>query len=430
MRHSRVVPILIAAVVLSLALMGCGLVSPTLRILTLTNATQQPRIVEQDVVASPTAEGQEAASAASAAPATPVPATSIQIVPGADVESQILVAVYKKVNPSVVYIENLTQANSSSGATPSDQMVPESEASGFVWDTQGHIVTNNHVVEGADQLLVTFSDGVLLPAEIVGTDPDSDLAVIKVDPKLATLAPVEQGDITKVAVGQRAIAIGNPFGLVGTMTSGIVSAIGRSIPAITQYQIPESIQTDAAINPGNSGGPLLNDQGQVIGVNAQIQSSTRSNAGVGFAIPINIVQRVVPSLIKTGTYTHAWLGISGRTYSPAWAKALGYPEKARGAYVMTVTRGGPADKGGLHAASEPTDIILGMDVAGPAYLEKGGDLIVGIDNQPVITFDDLLTYLESFKSPGDQVSLKVLRTDGSQQTLTVTLGTRPKNASQ
>ncbi len=178
--------------------------------------------------------------------------------------------------------------------------MPESQGSGFVWDTSGHIVTNDHVVSGSDALQVTFADGVVLPAEVVGSDPDSDLAVILVDPALVSLAPIEQGDIREVEVGQRAIAIGNPFGFVGTLTSGIVSALGRSIPAVTGFSIPMSIQTDAAINPGNSGGPLLNDRGQIIGVNAQIRSDARSNSGVGFAIPINIVQRVVPELIATG----------------------------------------------------------------------------------------------------------------------------------
>ena len=202
---------------------------------------------------------------------------------------------YRKVNPAVVYIENLTRVPTSNS---SSETVPESQGSGFVWDTAGHIITNNHVVEGADALQVTFSDGVVLPAEVVGRDPDSDLAVIKVDPTLVNLTPVEQGDINEVQVGQRAIAIGNPFGLVGSMTAGIVSAVGRSVLTGTGYNIPLSIQTDAAINPGNSGGPLLNERGQVIGVNFQIASDVRANSGVGFAIPINIVQRVAPALIK------------------------------------------------------------------------------------------------------------------------------------
>lgn len=425
MSRSRSIPLLIALLALSFVLMGCNLLGPAVRVLT---PTPQPRVIEKIIVATPTPSAGEAASGV---PTPAAPATIINIAPGADLETEILKAVYQKVNPSVVYIENLTRlASRVSPDIPFDLILPESQGSGFVWDLQGHIVTNNHVVSGADKLEVTFADGVVLPAEVIGTDPDSDLAVIKVDPTLAKLVPVEQGDIKEVQVGQRAIAIGNPFGLVGTMTSGIVSAIGRSIPSDPSSQlsfsIPEVIQTDAAVNPGNSGGPLLNDRGQVIGVNAQIRSSTAgANSGVGFAIPINIVQRVVPALIKDGRYRHAYLGISGRTYSPAWADALGFPREARGAYVMSVTAGGPAERAGVRAGRTDTDVLLGVGPDGPIYLQKGGDLIIAIDDQPVTGFDDLLVYLESYKSPGDQVRLTVLRTGGEQLALTVKLGERP-----
>ncbi|PKO20921.1 MAG: 2-alkenal reductase [Chloroflexi bacterium HGW-Chloroflexi-1] len=416
MRHSRSLPILIAVIVLSFALMGCGLVSPAVRLLTGQNPIPTPRVVERIVVATPVAQPDQPAAAPNA------PRVNIEIAPGTDVETQILEAVYSKAHLSVIYIENLSRL---SAPPSSDQALPESQGSGFVWDAAGHIVTNDHVVRGADALQVTFADGIVLPAELVGTDPDSDLAVIKVDPDLVNLIPVEQGDIDEVRVGQRAIAIGNPFGFVGTMTSGIVSAIGRSIPAITGYNIPEAIQTDAAINPGNSGGPLLNERGQVIGVNAQIQSATRSNSGVGFAIPINIVQRVVPALIRDGVYRHAYLGISGQTYSPAWADALGFSTTDRGAYVMDVRSDGPSARSGLRAGSGDTDVILGIGVNGPVYLQRGGDLIIAIDGQPVTTFDDLLVYLESFKSPGDRVQLTVLRAGEGQQTVSITLGERP-----
>lgn len=212
------------------------------------------------------------------------------------------------------------------------------------------------------------------------------------------------------------------------MTTGIVSAVGRSVPSETGYNIPLAIQTDAAINPGNSGGPLLNERGQVIGVNFQIQSAVRSNSGVGFAIPINIVQRVAPALIQSGSYKHAWLGISGQTYSPAWAQALGFPVDARGAYIITVRPDGPSGRGGLRGASRDTDIVLGLDGTGPAYLQSGGDLITAIDGRPVKTFDDLLIYLESERSPGDNVALTVLRPNAGETMLTVTLGVRPKAA--
>jgi len=231
-------------------------------------------------------------------------------------------------------------------------------------------------------------------------------------------------------VGQRAIAIGNPFRKANTMTQGIVSAVGRTIPSLTRFNIPEAIQTDAAINPGNSGGPLLDSEGRVIGVNAQIETGSpivRANAGIGFAIPVSIVKRVVPALIAEGHYDHAWLGISGQTYSPSWASALGFPEEARGAYVMQVEPGGPAGQAGLQAGTEQTDVLLGLnDFQQPIYLQAGGDLIVAVDDQPVKKFDDLLVYLERYTSPGDTVELTVLRSDGQQQVIPVKLGKRPQ----
>jgi 2-alkenal reductase len=241
------------------------------------------------------------------------------------------------------------------------------------------------------------------------------------------LLPVERGKIDDVAVGQRAIAIGNPFGLVGTMTEGIVSAIGRSIPAITGFSIPMAIQTDASINPGNSGGPLLNDKGQVIGVNAQIRSATATpaNSGIGFAIPINIVERVVPALISSGKYRHAYLGVSGRTYSPAWAEALGFSKDDRGAYVMELVSGGPSERSGLRAGAKDTKVVLAIAMDGPLYLKSGGDLVIAIDDRKVNTFDDILIYLESFKSPGDEIRLTVLRPSEGQKVISVKLGERP-----
>jgi 2-alkenal reductase len=349
---------------------------------------------------------------------TPPPAPGSQL----DVETQILTEVYRKVNPSVVNVTNLARVE----LFTEDEAIPQGEGSGFMWDDQGHIVTNAHVVESADEVEITLYDGLILPAQVVGVDLDSDLAVVKIDPQGLELRPVELGDIDEVEVGQRAIAIGNPFGYEGTLTQGIVSAIGRTIPSLTAFNIPEAIQTDAAINPGNSGGPLLDSQGRLIGVNAQISSSVGVNAGVGFAVPVNIVKRVVPALIAEGHYDHAWLGISGQTYSPAWAEELGFPEEARGAYVMLVEPGGPADEAGLQAGTEQTDILLGLDLGQPVYLAAGGDLIVAIDDQPVKSFDDILVYLERYTSPGDRVELTVLRDDEEQQVIIVTLGKRPQ----
>jgi 2-alkenal reductase len=351
------------------------------------------------------------------------PTVTIDVPPAIQAESQLVEAIYRKVNPSVVRIVNLATRRIG-GSTDA---MPQGEGSGFVWDAAGHVVTNDHVVRGADRLQVTFSDGTTLDAELVGSDPNGDIAVVKVDPKLVALTPVELGDMSEVNVGQAAFAIGNPFGFEGTLTSGIVSALGRSIPAVTGFDIPEAIQTDGSINPGNSGGPLLNVRGQVIGVNAQIESSTRSSSGVGFAIPISLVQRIVPSLIKTGAYGHAYLGMSGGTFTKAWAEALGFPAETKGAYVMGILQDGPADAAGLRPGTVDSEILLGTDGYGrPAYLQRGGDLVTAIDGQSVTDMSDVLIYLEEHTSPGQKVTLTVLRAGGQTRTLDVILGQRPE----
>ena len=271
---------------------------------------------------------------------------------------------------------------------------------------------------------MVFADGTTLDAKLVGTDPNGDIAVIQVDPTLADLVPVERGDMTQVQIGQMAMAIGNPFGLEGTMTRGIVSALGRSIPSQTSYSIPEAIQTDAAINPGNSGGPLLNDLGQVIGVNDQIQSASGSNSGVGFAIPISIVERIVPALIQKGSYDHPYLGLSGSTLTQEWAQALGLPANAKGVYVLSVDAGGPAQHAGLQAGNRDTSIVLGVTRRTVSYLQSGGDVITAVDGQPVTKMEDILIYLEEKTSPGQAVKLTVLKDGKQQQTVTLTLGVR------
>ncbi len=420
MRQMRYLVLVILTLTLSVVLTSCGLAQPAVRMFAGPISTAAACVDQNVAVLTLEPPAQTARVTAEQVTA---PATTINIAAGADQETQIYAAVYRKVNPAVVYIENLTQVPT---GNRSNATVPESQGSGFVWDTAGHIITNNHVVEGADALQVTFADGIVLPAEVVGRDPDSDLAVITVDPNLVALTPVEQGDINEVQVGQRAIAIGNPFGLVGSMTAGVVSAIGRSVLAGTGYNIPLAIQTDAAINPGNSGGPLLNERGQVIGVNFQIASDVRANSGVGFAIPINIVQRVAPALIKDSVYTHAYLGLSGQTYSPAWADALGYATTDRGAYLTGIRDGGPAQRAGLRGGSTNTDIVIDVGAQGPEYLPGGGDLVTAIDNAPVKTFDDLLIYLESFKSPGDTITLKVLRAGQGEISASLILGERPR----
>ena len=440
MPHSRGLAIFVVLLALSLAAFGCSVSGPASG-LAPTN-TPRPRVLnpqrratattvlptpahDAKAATTPASTGEPTVTAAAAqAAATTAPRSTVAVPADADAESVILERIYEKVNPSVVRIFNL--AHSSQLPSTADA-IPQGEGSGFVWDTQGHIVTNNHVVAGAEQLEVDFADGTQMQGELVATDPYSDLAIVKVDPSLVTLVPVEQGDINTVKVGQRAIAIGNPFGFQGTMTQGIVSAIGRSIPGLSNFSIPEAIQTDAAINPGNSGGPLLNDLGQVIGVNAQIQSSTQSNSGVGFAIPINIVQRVAPALIKDGHYRHSYLGIRGGNYTKAWSQALGLPPDIRGAYVEEVVRGGPAEQAGLRAGNQDTKILIAVDATGaPIYLQRGGDVIVAVDGKPIGKMDDLLIYLEDFTSPGQTVQFSVVRSDGSKANVTVKLGERPQ----
>ncbi len=383
--------------------------------------------------------------------ATAAPATTSSVSPaGALAALQgTLENIYTQVNPSVVNIRVVQKTEVTVPSLPEipgmpnfpffGPLVPQTPqgpqefyqrglGSGFVWDRQGHIVTNNHVVEGADKITVTFFDGTTVTGTVVGTDPDSDLAVVKVDVPADELHPVTLADSTQVKVGQLAIAIGNPFGLEGTMTQGIVSAVGRLLPAGNgsaqgpRYSIPDIIQTDAPINPGNSGGVLVDDQGRVIGVTAAIESPVRANAGIGFAIPSAIVQKVVPTLIKTGRYEHAWLGISGTSLSPELAKAMDLKADQRGALVVDVVPDSPADKAGLRGSDRQVT-VEGQSVP------VGGDVIVAIDGQPVNGIDDLVTYLGRHTEAGQKVTLTVLR-HGKEETVKVTLAARPTTETQ
>jgi 2-alkenal reductase len=330
-------------------------------------------------------------------------------------EEALLIEMYRQVNPAVVNI--ITYVNQGNFDTSSGQ------GSGFVYDTEGDIITNSHVVHGSDSIEVIFSDGTTLPAVIVGQDLHSDLAVVRVNDLPDGAHPLPLGEINEVAVGQTVVAIGNPFGLGGTLTRGIVSAIGRTIPALTAFSIPQAIQTDAPINPGNSGGPLLNLRGQVIGVNAQIETGdgSRVNSGVGFAIPVSIVARVVPVLIKDGEYQWGWLGVTGSTVNTAMVEAMDLPVN-KGAYISQIINGGPADKAGLRGSRDQVSV-------GGRRTEVGGDIIVAIDGQPVSSFDDILIYIALNTHPGQLVVLTVLR-DGKTQDVSLTLEPRPASTNE
>jgi len=284
-------------------------------------------------------------------------------------------------------------------------------------------VTNNHVVEDATEITVIFHDGTTVPAVVVGTDVNSDLAVIKVDVPADELDPVEVADPTEIKVGQLAVAIGNPYGLEGTMTVGFVSALGRSLAVDTysttgSYTIPDIIQTDAPINPGNSGGVLVDDEGRLVGVPTAIESTTGSNSGIGFAVPSAIVQRVVPALIDEGAVKYSWLGITGTTLTSDLAEAMDLQRDQRGALVLKVTSGSPAEKAGLQGS----DAQVSLD---GEQADAGGDVIIAIEGQSVEDFDDLVSYLVGSTNVGDEVTLTILR-DGSEQTVDVTLAARPE----
>ena len=348
---------------------------------------------------------------------TPAPPSAIPIgTPLAEekstaISSELLEKLYQQSNPAVV---SLTVEIQQAG------QVGEVSGSGFIIDDQGHIVTNNHVVSGAQLVIVSFYDGTQSRASVVGTDIDSDLAVVQVDKSPENTHPIQLGDSDGVLPGDWVIAIGNPFTLSSTMTVGVVSAVGRTIPTgVTVFSIPEAIQTDAAINPGNSGGPLIDLQGEVIGVNAQIAtgSGSRANAGVGFAIPVNIVRRVVPALIKSGSYQWPWLGVEGRGVD-LFIMEANRLESQKGAYIGVVDQGGPAEQADLRGTTGTT-VIDGINVP------VGGDVVIGIDGKSIGDFNDLVAEIAS-KNPGDQIDLTIIRS-GQQRNVTVQLASRPAN---
>jgi len=294
-----------------------------------------------------------------------------------------------------------------------------SVGSGFVFDSNGHIITNAHVVNNARKIVVTFLDGRSYNAQVVGLDVFTDIAVIKADVNKSLLQPLLIGDSYTLRVGEQIAAIGNPFGLSGSMTSGIVSQLGRLLPTQNSgFSIPDVIQTDAAINPGNSGGPLLNMRGEVVGINTAIQSATGEFSGVGFAIPSQTIVKIVPTLIKEGEYHHPWLGISGRDIDPDLAKVLGLTD-ARGFLVVTVVENSPAAKAGLHGSTEI------KEVNGINY-QIGGDVILSVDGITVRQIDDILLHLQRSKAVGDEINLEILR-DGRTTNFVLILEERPNS---
>jgi 2-alkenal reductase len=321
----------------------------------------------------------------------------------------LLANLYRQISPSVVNIQ-VTQISTVDSGFMVPGMPAEGQGSGWVWDNEGHIVTNNHVVEDADEIIVYFSNGYWAEAELIAADPQADLAVIQVDPPAGVeLQPIPLAESVP-PVGYYTLAFGSPFGLAGTMTTGIVSAIGRSFSvgdgtmSGARYSLPDVIQTDAAINPGNSGGPLVNINGEVVGVNFAIRSEVRANSGVGFAIPVSIVRRVVPALIEDGFFRYPYLGIAGGTINPQVATQQNIPANTLGVLVSEIA-GTPARQAGIRA----------------------GDIITAIDGLEVRSFEDLIGYLITTTEPGQTIQLDILR-NGREQTVSLTVGERPRGS--
>ena len=347
-----------------------------------------------------------AACGDSEAPASSIEsADAIAVVAGMEA---LLGDIYDSAVPSVVAIRvDRTQGLNSSGV-----------GSGFVWSDDGHIVTNHHVVNDVDRIIVTFADGSEYRAELLGSDQSSDIAVLKIEPGDRVLRPLALSDSEDLRVGQTAVALGTPFGQRFTMTTGIVSALGRTIRSGSSgYSNPEIVQTDAPLNPGNSGGPLLNRAGEVIGINAQISTPTGVSAGVGFAVPINTAKRVVPSLIRDGSYQYSYLGISAATLNSDLAEANSLPVSTRGALLVGIVKGSPADYAGLVAGERQE--VDGM----PSWV--GGDVVTAIDGVPVTGMDGLVTYLVTETRPGDGIVLDLIREGGERSEVRVVLGSRP-----
>jgi S1-C subfamily serine protease len=321
------------------------------------------------------------------------------------------IAVYEKVADGVVNVTSTAiQMDFFFNAFPT-----QGSGSGSIIDTKGHVLTNHHVVANAQKLEVTLADGSKWPAKLIGSDPDNDLAVIKIDAPKEKLKVISMGDSRNLRIGQKVLAIGNPFGLQRTLTTGIISSLGRTIRSEVGTLIEDVIQTDAAINPGNSGGPLLNSDGEIIGINSAIISPSGGSVGIGFAIPVNTAKRVVPELISKGYVSYPWIGATIQTLIPEVAKYLKLKIE-RGAMIAEAVKGGPAEKAGLKGGDQRVQV-------GNMIVIVGGDIVVKADQHDVKTHDELIRYIRE-KKPGDTVLLKVFR-KGNFEEVKVLLGERP-----
>jgi len=397
-KSQRLMSLIVVCFLLLFAGIGCGLTDVT-----------APSTVSEPANLSPTA---------TAAPpvVTPIPYESGDEAEAVNAFQSQVIAVYEAVSPSVVNITNRGYAyDMFMRAIPQ-----EGTGSGFVYDVEGHIVTNYHVIENAEELLVTLADGQVYEAEVVGSDPSNDLAVIRIDAGADLPEPIALGDSDQLRVGQFVLAIGNPFGLEQTLTTGVISALGRVIENSDGGFIGEAIQTDAAINPGNSGGPLLDLEGYLVGINSQIISPSGASAGIGFAVSASTARRVVPELIARGHYPHPWLGAQMLTLTPSMADVLREAGMnvpvGTGLLVIETVKGAPADQAGIQGGSRVVRI-------GRYQIPLDGDIIVAVNGEPVENMQELTVYLETQTAVGDTVELTVIR-GGEEQPVQVTLEER------
>ena len=389
------------------------------------NATIEPKALTSDALNSSLAT-QVIAVGDQVSPALDEPAASIAISAGSidagaivAAFEQVLGEIYESVLPSVVQVR-VQNEEGQLGLFGIPRTPVTGEGTGFVWSDDGYVVTNHHVIDGANRVYVVFADGLEFEATVIGSDPASDLAVLVIESPPIGLEAVALGDSDELSVGQLAVAIGSPFGQEFTMTRGIISALGRVLRSgDSEYINPTIIQTDAPINPGNSGGPLLNRTGEVIGINSQILSRSGVSAGVGFAVPINTAKRVVPALIANGEYTYAYLGISGTSVTPSVAEANGLPKGTRGVMIIEAITGGPAERAGLSG-------VTGTATVSGRLSPAGGEIITSIDGVPITGMAELIEYLAENKRPGDRLQMDVITSSGTMS-VDVTLAARPRD---